>query len=159
MQLQLGDERYITADGQLKTPLSLTVLLLFFLRGYVAWILSLSFFEDRSLILQFFYTNTHQFALALAVGLPALLLFVLTTQVKTEIAAWVSKAFRWAPLLLWLSWVLDGILLLSLIGARWPAFSWVKAMLLFGWLMGCWLLLFSRHLKRYFQLVRTAQEE
>ncbi len=155
MQLQAGDERFLTPEGKLKTPLSLVFLMLLFMRGYAAWLVSLSFFEDRSLLLQFFYTNTEQFGLSLLVGTPALLIFILVTQVKTEIAPWVARSFALVPILLWISWAVDGVLLLSLISARWPEFSLVKAGLLFAWLIGFWLLLFSRHLKRYVEMVRT----
>lgn len=85
MQLQLGDERYLTADGQLRTPLALIFVLALFLRGYLAWIISLTFSEDRSRLLQFFYSNTEQFVLTLSVGLPALAVVVMLTQIKADI--------------------------------------------------------------------------
>jgi len=153
VQLQPGDERYVTLDGALKTPLSLLFVVLFFMRGYVAWIISLTFVEDRTRLLKFFYTNTEQFGLALLVGAPALFILILVTQVKTEIAPWVSSSFRLVPLLLWFSWIVDGVLLLSLISNLWPTFSLVKAILLFGWFMAAWMLLFSRHLKRFNALI------
>ena len=155
MLLQPGDERYVTPDGVVKTPSSLLFLLLFFMRGYAAWLISLTFIEDRTRLLKFFYTSTEQFGLALLVGAPALFVMILLTQVKTDIAQWVSASFRFLPLLLWLSWVIDGVLLLSLISDLWPQFSVVKACLLFGWLSAGWLLLFSRHLKRFCALVAT----
>ena len=147
--LQPGDERYVTPDGVVKTPSSLLFLLLFFLRGYAAWIISLTFIEDRTRLLKFFYTSTEQFGLALLVGAPALFVLILLTQVKADIPAWVSTSFRALPLLLWSSWFIDGVLLLSLISQLWPTFSLVKAFLLFGWLIAGWVLLFSRHLKRF----------
>ena len=153
MQLQPGDEQYVTLDGALKTPLSLLFMVVFFTRGYLAWIISLTFVEDRARLLKFFYTTTEQFGLALLVGAPALMVFVLITQVKTEIAPWVSASFKGLPLLLWFSWIVDGVLLLSLISQLWPTFSFVKAVLLFGWLMVGWMLLFSRHLRRFISLV------
>lgn len=153
MLLQPGDERYVTLDGALKTPTSLLFVVLFFMRGYVAWIISLTFVEDRTRLLKFFYTNTEQFGLALLVGAPALFILFLVTQVKTEIAPWVASSFRLAPLLLWFSWIVDGVLLLSLISNLWPTFSLVKAILLFGWFMAGWMLLFSRHLKRFIELI------
>lgn len=155
MQLQLGDEKYVTLDGVLKTPSSLLFILLFFMRGYVAWVISLTFVEDRTRLLKFFYTNTEQFGLALMVGAPALLILVLLTQVKVDTAPWVSSSFRAMPLLLWCSWIIDGVLLLSLISHLWPTFSLVKAALLFGWFMAGWMLLFSRHLKRFSALIVT----
>ncbi|MDX1705186.1 DUF2919 family protein [Pseudidiomarina sp.] len=151
--LKAGDERYLTGDGQLRTPLALIFLLLFFLRGYLAWIISLTFSEDRTRLLQFFYTSTEQFGLTLLVGLPALFTLVLLTQIKAEIPGWVRAGARIAPLALWLSWVIDGMLLLSLISARWPEFSVVKAFLVFGWLIALWILLFSRHLRRFWELL------
>lgn len=153
MHLQPGDERYVTPDGKLKTPSSLLFILLFFLRGYAAWIVSLTFMEDRSRLLKFFYTSTDQFSLALLVGLPALFVFILLTQLKAETPEWVARSFAVVPILLWCSWLIDGVLLLSLISNLWPTFSLVKALLLFGWLAAGWMLLFSRHLKRFTALI------
>ncbi|MBY6063292.1 DUF2919 family protein [Pseudidiomarina sediminum] len=153
MQLQPGDERYLTAEGVVRTPLALFFILLLFLRGYAAWVISLTFVEDRSRMLQFFYANTEQFVLALAVGAPALLVLVMLTQIREEIPSWVARVAKVAPLMLWLSWLADGVLLGSIIASNWPHFAFVKALLLFSWLVVLWLLLYSRHLKRFFQLV------
>ncbi|MFC0444616.1 DUF2919 family protein [Pseudidiomarina halophila] len=155
MQLQLGDERYITADGQLRTPLALMFVLALFLRGYLAWIISLTFSEDRSRLLQFFYSNTEQFVLTLSVGLPALAVVVMLTQIKADMPAWVPRFARIAPVLLWLSWLADGVLLFSLVAANWPHFAFVKALIIFAWLIAFWLLLYSRHLKRFFELLAS----
>lgn len=154
--LKPGDENYVTIDGKLKTPLSLTLLLLFFMRGYVAWIISLTFSEDRSLLLQFFYTSTEQFALALLVGFPAVFVLIMLFQLKDTVPQWVTASASFAPLLLWCSWVVDGALLLSIVASHWPSFSVVKAALIFGWLVCLWLLLFSRHLKRFWKLIKIS---
>ncbi|MGQ4276103.1 DUF2919 family protein [Pseudidiomarina sp. E22-M8] len=158
MQLRLGDERYLTADGQLRTPLALLFVLALFLRGYLAWIISLTFSEDRSRLLQFFYSNTEQFVLTLSVGLPALAVVVMLTQMKAEMPGWVTRFARIAPWLLWLSWIADGVLLISLVAANWPHFAFVKALIIFSWLIAFWLLLYSRHLKRFFQLLASEEE-
>ncbi|WP_258240218.1 DUF2919 domain-containing protein [Pseudidiomarina homiensis] len=157
MQLQFGDERYLTNDGQLKTPLALVFVLALFLRGYIAWIISLTFSEDRSRLLQFFYANTEQFVLTLSVGLPALAVLVMLTQMKNELPGWVPRFARIAPLLLWLSWLADGVLLVSLVAGNWPHFAFVKALIIFSWLVAFWLLLYSRHLRRFFQLLASDQ--
>lgn len=158
MQLQFGDERYLTNDGQLKTPLALIFLLVLFLRGYIAWIISLTFREDTSRLLQFFYANTEQFVLALSVGLPALAVLVMLTQMKAELPSWIPKFARVAPWLLWASWLADGVLLVSLVASNWPHFAFVKALIIFAWLMAFWLLLYSRHLKRFFQLLASDRD-
>lgn len=157
MQLQPGDEAYVTPDGSLKTPASLVFILLFLMRGYAAWIVSLTFASDRGRLLQFFYTTTEQFGIALLVGLPALFAMILISQVKQTVPAWVKQGMRWLPFLLWLSWLADGWLILTLISQIWPTFSVLKGGLLFGWLSVAWMLLFSRHLTRYRQLVITAE--
>jgi len=160
VQLKPGDERYVTLDGVLKTPLSLLFIVLFFMRGYAAWIISLTFIEDPNRLLKFFYTSTEQFGLALSVGAQALYIMLLLTQIKADMAGWVRQSFRVMPILLWFSWVVDGALLLSLVSNVWPAFSVVKALLLFGWFMTGWMLLFSRHLKRFRELsVRITDDD
>ncbi len=157
MQLQFGDERYLTNDGQLKTPLALVFVLALFLRGYIAWIISLTFSEDRSRLLQFFYANTEQFVLTLSVGVPAFAVLVMLTQMKAELPRWVPKFARIAPWLLWASWLADGVLLVSLVAGNWPHFAFVKALIIFAWLTAFWLLLYSRHLRRFFQLLASDQ--
>ncbi|WP_051986641.1 DUF2919 family protein [Pseudidiomarina atlantica] len=158
MQLRLGDERYLTNDGQLKTPLALVFVLALFLRGYLAWIISLTFSEDRGRLLSFFYANTEQFVLTLSVGVPALMVLVMLTQMKAELPRWVPKFARIAPVLLWLSWLADGVLIGSLVAANWPHFAFVKALIIFAWLTALWLLLYSRHLRRFFQLLASERD-
>ncbi len=157
MQLRAGDENFLTPDGQLRTPLALMFVLALFLRGYLAWIISLTFSEDRSRLLQFFYSNTEQFVVTLSVGLPALAVVVMLSQIKTELPTWVPKFARYAPVLLWLSWLADGLLLFSLVAANWPHFAFVKALIIFAWLIAFWLLMYSRHLKRFFQLLAASE--
>ncbi len=156
--LQRGDERYFSPEGKLLTPVALWLLILLFMRGYAAWIISLTFMEDRSRLLQFFYTSTEQFSLALIIGLPALFIVVMMSQIGDEIPRWVVRVAPLAPNLLWLAWLLDGWLLISLIAARFPEFSVVKGVLLFAWLIALWLLLFSRSLRRFWQLLAVHEE-
>ncbi|RUO79551.1 DUF2919 family protein [Pseudidiomarina taiwanensis] len=158
--LEQGDERYLTTDGKVKTPKSLSFILVFLLRGYLAWIVSLTFSQDRSRLLQFFYASTEQFALTLVVGLPALIVWAwsLRLQSKAELAGWWLRAPRAAPLLLWTALILDGWLLLSIVSSHWPSFSMIKAGLIFAWCCSVWLLLHSRHLKRYWVLLCQQSE-
>ena len=151
--LKPGDERYISPEGKLQTPLALWLLILLFMRGYAAWIISLTFMQDRSRLLQFFYTSSEQFTLSLMIGLPALVILLMMSQLAETIPRWVVRLATLAPKLLWLAWLLDGWLLLSLIAARFPEFSVVKGLLLFAWLIALWLLLFSRSLRRFWQLL------
>ena len=151
--LKPGDERYISPEGKLQTPLALWLLILLFMRGYAAWIISLTFMQDRSRLLQFFYTSSEQFTLSLMIWLPALVILLMMSQLAETIPRWVVRLAPLAPKLLWLAWLLDGWLLLSLIAARFPEFSVVKGLLLFAWLIALWLLLFSRSLRRFWQLL------
>ena len=157
MQLQPGDEPYVTAEGALKTPTSMLFILLFLMRGYAAWVVSLTFAQDRGRLLQFFYTTTEQFGIALLVGLPALFALIMVSQVKQVAPVWVRRGMRWLPILLGVGLLGDGWLLASLISAIWPTFSVVKGALVFGWFAAAWMLLFSRHLKRYRQLVMQGE--
>lgn len=156
--LQAGDERHFSPEGKLQTPVALWLLILLFMRGYAAWIISLTFMEDRSRLLQFFYTSTEQFNLALVIGLPALFIVVMMSQMGDKIPRWVVRVAPLAPNFLWIAWLLDGWLLISLIAARFPEFSVVKGLLLFCWLVALWLLLYSRSLRRFWQLLAAHDE-
>lgn len=149
MILQPGDERYLDGDGKPSVPLGLLLILLILLRGYAAWIVSMTFADDRSKLLGFFYTNVEQFALALLVGLPAILVLVLTFLLRPGCSELVLACWRKMGWLLWLAWLADGVLLASLVVANWPTFSPIKAGLIMLWCWTGWYLFKSRHLQRY----------
>jgi len=149
MTLKPGDERYLDGDGVPRQPLGLLLVLLFLLRGYAAWIVSLTFSDDRSKLLGFFYTTAEQFGLALIVGLPALLVLLLSVMMRPNCADWLLRCWQRVQLLLVSAWVLDGVLLFTLVSQNWPGFAPQKAALIFVWCWVIWYLLKSRHWRRF----------
>ncbi|RUO64998.1 Protein of unknown function [Pseudidiomarina planktonica] len=151
--LQPGDERYLDGDGKPRHPIGIMLVLLFLLRGYAAWTVSLTFSDDRSKLLGFFYNNTEQFFLTLLAGVPALAVLILTFFMKPDCQPWVLSGWRKVPVMLWLGWILDGIVLLGLISSRWPEFASAKAIMVMIWCWAGWYLYNSRHWRRYQQLM------
>ena len=72
-------------DGKVKIPLGFYLVMLYLLRGYVTWVISLTYREDTSLLLSMAYSESHFFYLSMIVGLPAVIvqtLFALKKQVE-----------------------------------------------------------------------------
>lgn len=149
MLLKPGDERYLDGDGIPRQPLGLLLVLLFLLRGYAAWIVSLTFSDDRSKLLGFFYNTPEQFGLALLVGLPALVVLALSVMMRPKCAGWLLSCWRQVQVLLIVAWLLDGVLLISLVAQNWPGFAPQKATLILAWCWVIWYLLKSRHWRRF----------
>jgi len=138
-------------EGRASIPLSLLLVLLFQMRGYVAAIISLTFAEDRTRLLKLFYTSSEQFGLMLLIGLPALLVLLATTFAGEDERNWANALMRFAQPLLLLSLVVDAVLLFWLFIEQQGAFSFGRAGIVFGWFICCWYLINSRHWRFYRQ--------
>lgn len=143
--------RYLDKEGRASIPLSLLLVLLFEMRGYVAAIISLTFSEDRTRLLKLFYTSSEQFGLMLLIGLPALIVLLATTFVGEDKANWANRLMRFAQPLLLLSLVFDAVLIFWLFIEQHGAFSFGRAAIVFGWFVCGWYLINSRHWRFYRQ--------
>ncbi|EKE79895.1 DUF2919 family protein [Idiomarina xiamenensis] len=155
--LRQGDEYYIDGEGRLRLPLGILLLFAFFLRGYLAWIISLTFGDDRSLLLGYFYQSREQFVLTLLVGLPTMYVLILTCLQHKPWLLQRSWLWRFAGPALWLSWLVDGCLLASVVHAHWPQFSYTKAALIAIWCWAPWFLAKSRHWRRYREILARGE--
>lgn len=84
-------------DGKLRVPIGYNLAVLYMLRGYIFWVVSLTFSDDRSLILSLVYPNLSMFWLTLVVGLPALITFFffsLKSQISKSWYQWVWARLR-----------------------------------------------------------------
>ncbi|MAO69363.1 DUF2919 family protein [Idiomarina abyssalis] len=141
--------RYLDKEGRASIPLSLLLVLLFEMRGYVAAIISLTFAEDRTRLLKLFYTSSEQFGLMLLVGLPALIVLLATTFAGEDERNWANVLMRFAQPLLLLSLIVDATLILWMFIEQHGAFSFGRAGIIFGWFICGWYLVNSRRWRFY----------
>ena len=92
--------------GRPKVPLMLTLVLLFALRPILFWIVSLSFGQDRSLLLSMFFPEPELWLAQMAAAGPALFVIVVLSFREKLSGAW-QRLWRLAPGALALSWLMD----------------------------------------------------
>ena len=141
--------RYLDKEGRASFPLSLLLVILFQMRGYVAGIISITFAEDRTRLLRLFYTNNEQFGVMLLVGLPALVVLLATAFAAEDDRNWANAVMRFAQPLLMLSLLVDAVLIGWLFVESYGAFSFGRAAIVFGWFICIWYLLNSRRWRFY----------
>jgi F0F1-type ATP synthase membrane subunit a len=81
-------------DGKLKTPAGYYLAVGFLLRAYLLWVVSLTYSEDRSLIISFFYAHSSSFILALTLALPIVFYMVLFSLKNMAGKGWYKKVWR-----------------------------------------------------------------
>ncbi len=62
-------------DGRVRVPIGFYLVLLYLMRGYFIWIMSLTHRNDPTLILSLIYSDNGTFYQALTVGLPAFIFY------------------------------------------------------------------------------------
>jgi glucose-6-phosphate-specific signal transduction histidine kinase len=64
-------------EGRVKIPLAFYLVLVYLARGYLTWVISLTYRDDTSLLLSMIYPDPRSFGYSLLLGLPALICFLL----------------------------------------------------------------------------------
>ncbi|MGM0480400.1 MAG: DUF2919 family protein [Pseudomonadota bacterium] len=149
--------RYLDKEGRAKMPLALLLVFLFQLRGYTAGIISLTFAEDRTRLLNLFYTSTEQFGLMLLVGLPSLAVLAATTFAAEDDRNWANRMMTVAQPLLLTSLLLDGALIGWLFVEHQGVFSFGRAGIIMGWFIVLWYVVKSRHWRFYRRHLATRE--
>lgn len=91
----------------LKVSLSIYLVLLFVLRGYIVWIMSVTNMRDRVAIIQFIYPDTSLFLLSLLSGALGLIVVVLLSFRRPNAASWVQKSWPYCRLIMVTALVFD----------------------------------------------------
>lgn len=151
--------RYLDKEGRAKIPLPLLLVFLFQLRGYVAGVVSLTFAEDRTRLLDLFYTSAQQFGLMLVVGLPSLVVLAATTFAAEDTPNWANRLMKIAQPLLLSSLLVDGALIGWLFVDQQGVFSFARAAIIMGWFMTLWYLLKSRQWRFYRHHLATIEAD
>ena len=94
-------------DGKLKIPVGFYLVLLYLLRGYVLWVISLTYRDDPTLILSLIYNDSRLFFYSLLIGVPAAASFVLFSLKSQKQKPWFIKCWKGQRWLLAISLILD----------------------------------------------------
>ncbi|AVJ56406.1 DUF2919 domain-containing protein [Idiomarina sp. OT37-5b] len=150
--------RYLDKEGRASIPLVLMLVILYQMRGYVAGIISLTFSEDRTRLLNLFYSNAEQFGLMLLVGLPSLLVLLASAFAAEDDRNWGNRVMAIAQPLLLFSLFLDAFLIAWLFIEHQGHFSFGRAGIIMGWFISLWYLLKSRHWRFYRNHLATREK-
>jgi hypothetical protein len=84
--------------------------LLFVLRGYIVWLMSVTNMKDRVATMQWIYPETNIFFLSLVSGLFGLFVVVLITLRRPDAANWIQKLWPYSRMLLIVALTFDFII-------------------------------------------------
>jgi len=88
--------------------------LIFVLRGYIVWLMSVTNMKDRVATMQWIYPETSLFFLSLVSGAFGLFVVLLISLRRPDAANWVQKLWPYSRMLLILALILD--LIINLLG-------------------------------------------
>ena len=137
-------------DGKVKIPLGFYFMLIYLLRGYITWVLSLTYREDTSLLLSLAYTESRFFYLALVTGLPAVLVQLLFSLKKQKTKSWYISLWLKSPWILAVALVADIILQIKQVVLNGGIAHGVQMLLLFAGVYLLWYWVKSQKIKRFF---------
>ncbi|GAB2995544.1 DUF2919 family protein [Psychrosphaera aestuarii] len=137
-------------DGRVKVPVGFYLVLLYLLRGYFIWLMSLTHRQDPTLILSLVYNDSRTFLSALVMGITALIVYALFLSKGRIINRLELILWRYANIAILLTLLVDlGFQTYSFIGngliAHWSA----PAIFILGVYL-TWYWLSSKKIKRFF---------
>lgn len=98
----------------LKLSKTFYIVLLFVLRGYLVWLMSVTNMRDRVQIIQWIYPETALFYLTLLSGAVGLFVLLIISLRRPDAAMWVQTSWRYCRILMVIALFFD--LLISVIG-------------------------------------------
>ena len=137
-------------DGKVKIPWGYYLVLAYLMRGYLIWIVSLTYRDDRALLLSLIYPNAHTFSLNLVVGLPALLGFLLFGLKSQRSKPWFKAIWRKQQLSLSLALVVDLSIQFWSISSHLVSVHWFQIVLFLTGFYLIWYWFRSNKIKRFF---------
>lgn len=96
-------------DGKVKIPVGFYLGLVYLLRGYVIWVISLSYRDDPALLLSLIYPSQSLFLFTLYTGLPAIITFTFFALKKQRDKSWYKSIWSRQKWLLILTLIVDVI--------------------------------------------------
>jgi len=138
-------------EGRLKVPLGFYLAIAYLLRGFIIWIISLTYSDDRSLLISLIYSNVSLFTLTVLTGLPALFTFFLFALKKQKEKSWYQSIWSVQRAILLTALFIDLTLQFYTMSYHITQVHWFQMVLLIcgGYLFWYWLK--SEKLKRFFR--------
>lgn len=143
------------ADGQLKVPPVLYVILLLLARGLILLIMAAASRGQGSELMALFYPDRGEFNLAVLPGIPALALFFLLPY-RHRMPVLMRRCIQ--PLV-WISLLADFALQLHSLTLSHGKFSWSVALVLLGLFWAALSLAFSPRMKHWWKFMPMEQHE
>lgn len=137
-------------EGRLKIPLGFYLGILYLLRGFIIWIISLTYSDDRSLLIGLIYSNVSLFALTILTGAPALITFFIFSLKKQREKAWYKSIWSLQSKMLLIALFTDLVIQFYTISYHITQVHWVQMVLLILGVYLFWYWLKSNKLKRFF---------
>lgn len=110
--------QYSTSDFDkfdcLKVSKFIYLILIFVLRGYVVWLMSVSNMRDKVGVIQWFYPEPSLFYLSLISGVGGIFTLILLSLRRPSAASWIKNSWRYIREIIVFSLVFD--LLINLVG-------------------------------------------
>ena len=137
-------------DGKVKIPLGYYFVLLYLLRGYALWVVSLTYRDDPTLILSLIYNDQRSFFYSLTVGLPAIFTFALFSLKSQKEKPWFILLWSKQRSLLMIALALDVVgQIVSLVKFT-STPHWSQMLLLLSGIYLLWYWIKSLKIRRFF---------
>ena len=137
-------------DGKVKIPWGFYLVMVYLLRGYITWVISLTYRDDPGLLLSLVYAERSFFYMSMVVGLPAVFVQFLFALKKQTDKPWYQGLWSKSYTVLLLALFADLILQINQVitlGGLVHGFNMIT-LLLGGYLAWYWMS--SSKLKRFF---------
>lgn len=137
-------------EGKVKVPVGFYLVMLYLLRGYITWVISLTYRDDPSLLLSLVYSESHFFYLSMLVGFPAVFVQTLFALKKQNQKAWYKSLWGKTYWLLAVALLVDiSLQVKQIIGVDGIVHGFNMFLLLLGAYL-TWYWFSSKKLKRFF---------
>ena len=138
-------------EGRLKVPLGFYLAVVYLLRGFIIWVISLTYSDDRSLLIGLIYSNVSLFKLTILTGLPALFTFLLFSLKKQKRKSWYKAIWRVQRRVLIAALLLDLFIQFYTVSFHITQVHWIQMVLFILGSYLFWYWLQSQRLKRFFK--------
>ncbi len=138
-------------DGKLKIPVGFYLALIYLLRGFIIWVISLTYSDDRSLLLGLIYSDVSLFSLTILTGLPAVFTFALFSLKKHKDKNWYIALWGAQSKLLLITLLIDLTIQLYSLSFHITQVHWVQMLLFILGSYLAWYWLESKRLSRFFR--------
>lgn len=137
-------------DGKVKIPLGYYCVLLYLLRAYALWVVSLTYRDDPTLILSLIYNDSRSFFYSLMIGIPAIFTFTLFSLKSQKEKPWFINLWNKQRNVLMLALALDVLGQIISLAKFTSTPHWSQMLLLLSGVYLFWYWIKSLKIRRFF---------